>query len=316
MPLDPVAEGFLGQMAAAGGPALHEMEPGFARQAFSVFNTLGGEAENVAKVENRNIPGPAGEIPVRIYTPEGQAPFPALLMFHGGGWVIGELDVIDVPCRALANRAGCVVVSVDYRLAPEHRFPAAAEDSYAATKWVADNASELGIDADRIAVGGDSAGGNLAAVVAQMARDKGGPKLVYQVLIYPVIDAAMNTASYEENADGYLLTKEGMKWFYKHYTNDEVDPKDPRLSPIHAESFDNLPPAMVITGEFDPLRDEGKAYAEKLKAAGVAVEHNHYDGMIHGFFWLGGVMSQCPQAIDQISAALKGAFNKTLVGQK
>lgn len=310
MALDPVAEGFLAQMAAAGGPPLEEMSPEFARQAFSVFNQLGGPTEEVAKIENRTIPGPAGAIPVRIYTPEGEAPFPALIYFHGGGWVIGELDVVDVPCRALANQAGCVVVSVDYRMAPEHPFPAAVEDSYAATKWVAEHGAEIGVDPSRIAVGGDSAGGNLAAVVSQMAREQDGPKLVYQVMIYPVTDATISTPSYEENADGYLLTKAGMVWFYSHYMREDTDRKDTRLSPFWAENLQGLPPALVITAEFDPLRDEGEAYAAKLKAAGVAVKQTRYDGMIHGFFWLGGVLGQCQQAVAEISSALKPAFKK------
>lgn len=309
MALDPVAEGFLAQMAAAGGPPLQDMTPEFARQAFSVFSQLGGEAEQVAKIDNRSIPGPAGEIPVRIYTPEGTAPFPALVLFHGGGWVIGDLEVVDVPCRALANQAGCVVVSVDYRLAPEHKYPAAAEDCYAATKWVADNAAEIGVDPNRIAVGGDSAGGNLAAVVSQMARDKDGPAIAYQVLIYPVTDATISTASYEENADGYLLTKEGMIWFFNHYIHEDTDRKDPLLSPLHAENFKGLPPAIVITAEYDPLRDEGEAYAAKLKEAGVPVIQTRYPGMIHGFFWLGGVLGQCKQAVSEISSALRSAFN-------
>ncbi len=310
MPLDPVAEGFLGQMAAAGGPPLHEMTPEVARQAFSVFNQLGGTPQQVANIENRTIPGLAGEIPVRIYTPEGTAPFPALVYFHGGGWVIGELDVVDVPCRALANQAGCVVVSVDYRMAPEHKFPAAVNDCYAATKWVADHGAEIGVDPKRIAVGGDSAGGNLAAVVSLMARDRGGPNLVYQVLIYPVTDATISTKSYEENADGYLLTKDGMVWFFNHYMNEDTNRKDPLLSPHWAENHKDLPPAIVITGGFDPLRDEGDAYAAKLKDAGNSVQHSHYPDMIHGFFWLGGVLTTHYQkALDEITAELRTAFN-------
>jgi acetyl esterase len=310
MALDPVAEGFLAQMAAQGGPQLQEMTPEFAREAFSVFSQLGGEPAQVANIENRTIPGPAGDIPVRIYTPEGTAPFPVLLYFHGGGWVIGDLEVVDAPCRALAKESGCVVVSVDYRLAPEHKFPAASDDCYAATKWVSDNAAEIGVDPSRIAVGGDSAGGQLATVISQMARDKGGPAIAYQVLIYPVTDATISTASYEENAEGYLLTKEGMIWFFNHYMNEDTDRKDPLLSPTYAESLAGLPPAIVITAEYDPLRDEGNAYAEKLKAAGVPVIHSQYPGMIHGFFWLGGVLGQCKQAIGEIGSALRTAFNK------
>jgi acetyl esterase len=271
---------------------------------------LAGEPEEVGKVENRTIPGPAGEIPVRIYTPYGQGPFPSLVYYHGGGWVVGDLDGADVPCRLLTNRANCVVVSVDYRLAPEHKFPAAVEDAYAAAKWVVENAPSIQVDPARVAVGGDSAGGNLAAVVALMARDRGGPSLLYQMLIYPVTHHAYNTDSYRENAEGYFLTKDMMVWFWNHYLRDEQDGKNPYASPLLADNLSGLPPALVITAEYDPLRDEGEAYAERLKAAGIPVEVTRYNGMIHGFFWMPGALEQGKKAIEQAANALKQAFSR------
>ncbi|MGG1678398.1 alpha/beta hydrolase fold domain-containing protein [Neobacillus sp. NRS-1170] len=306
--IDPQAWFILKQLESAGAPPLELLTPDQARLAAD-FRLLAGAPEEVAKVENRTIPVPGGEIPVRIYTPAGEGPFPALVYYHGGGWVIGNLDTVEVPCRMLANRAGCVVVSVDYRLAPEHKFPTAAEDSYAAVKWVAQYAASIQVDPERIAVGGDSAGGNLAAVVSLMARDQGGPSLAYQMLIYPVTNHSYDTKSYQENADGYFLTKNTMVWFWNHYLRDEHDGKNPYASPLLAEDLSGLPPALVITAGFDPLRDEGEAYAQRLKAAGVSVEETRYDGMIHGFFWMPGVLVQGNAAINQAANALKHAFN-------
>lgn len=307
MALDPQAKFLLEQMEAAGAPLMSSLSPEEARMTTD-FSQLAGTPEEVAKIDNRTIPGPAGEIPVRIYTPEGEGPFPALVYYHGGGWVIGDLETVDVPCRMLANRANCVVVSVDYRLAPEHKFPAAADDSYAAAKWVVENAASIEVDADRVAIGGDSAGGNLAAVVALMARDKGEISLAYQMLIYPVTNHSYATESYTENADGYLLTKDSMVWFWDHYLRNEDDGKNPYASPLQAKDLSGLPPAMVLTGEFDPLRDEGEAYAQRLKEAGVEVEAARYDGMIHGFFWMPGVLEQGRKSIEQAANALKQVF--------
>lgn len=306
--LDPQAKFLLDQMAAAGGPAMETLSPEEARLSAD-FSAMAGIPEEVGKVKDRRIPGPGGEIPVRIYTPEGEGPFPALVYYHGGGWVIGNLDTVEVPCRLLTNRANCVVISVDYRLAPEHKFPAAAEDAYAAVQWVVDNASSIGVDSARVAVGGDSAGGNLAAVVALMAKDKGGPSISYQMLIYPVTNHNYDTQSYKDNAEGYFLTKSTMEWFWNHYLRIEEDGKNPYASPLLAEDVSGLPPALVITGGFDPLRDEGEAYAEKLKAAGVAVEATRYEGMIHGFFWLPGMLLQGDKAIHQAANALREAFS-------
>jgi acetyl esterase len=309
MPLDPQAQGFLEQLVAAEAPPLHELSVEDARQ---VIIELFGTKENpepVGKVEDRMIPGADGEIPVRVYTPEGVGPFPILVYFHGGGWVIGNLEAYDPTCRALTNAARCVVVSVAYRLAPEHKFPAAPEDCYAALQWVGASAAAINGDAERIAIGGDSAGGNLTAVVAQMSRDRGGVRPVYQLLVYPVTDHRYDTPSYQENADGYLLTKDAMVWFWNHYLRSEADGNSPLASPLRAESLRDLPPALVITAEFDPLRDEGGAYAAKLQEAGVPVTLSRYDGMIHGFFSLGAVLDQGKNAISEAAAGLRAAFS-------
>ena len=220
------------------------------------------------------IPGPDGPLGVRIYAPDAAAPLPVLVYFHGGGWVLGNLDTSDAQCRSLTNAIGCVTVSVDYRLAPEARFPAAVEDCYAATRWVADNASELGCDSKRVAVGGTSAGANLAAVVPLMARDRGHPSLAYQVLVYPITDGSMDTSSYRENAEGYFLTAGAMAWFWKHYINDDRDRSHPYAAPLNAADLSGLPPALVITAEYDPLRDEGEAYARE-NARGGSTSHLH-----------------------------------------
>ncbi|MDM5333921.1 alpha/beta hydrolase [Ureibacillus composti] len=307
MALDSQAKFLLEQMEAAGAPPMSSLSPEEARLTTD-FSALAGIPEKVGKVENRVIPGPGGDIPVRIYTPNGEGPFPSLVFYHGGGWVIGDLDTVDVPCRLLANRANCVVVSVDYRLAPEHKFPAAAEDAYAAAKWVVENGPSILVDSSRVAVGGDSAGGNLAAVVSLMARDKNEIELAYQLLIYPVTNHSYETVSYRDNADGYLLTKDSMIWFWDHYLRDPQDGENPYASPLKAEDLSGLPPALVITAEFDPLRDEGEAYAQRLKEAGVSVEETRYNGMIHGFFWMPGTLDQGMKAVNQAADALKRAL--------
>jgi len=307
MAIDSQAKFLLEQMEAAGAPPMSSLSPEEARLTTD-FSALAGIPEKVGKVENRVIPGPGGDIPVRIYTPNGEGPFPSLVFYHGGGWVIGDLDTVDVPCRLLANRANCVVVSVDYRLAPEHKFPAAADDAYAAAKWVVENGPSIKVDSSRVAVGGDSAGGNLAAVVSLMARDKNEIDLAYQLLIYPVTNHSYETVSYRDNADGYLLTKDSMIWFWDHYLRNPQDGENPYASPLKAEDLSGLPPALVITAEFDPLRDEGEAYAQRLKEAGVSVEETRYNGMIHGFFWMPGTLDQGMKAVNQAANALKQAF--------
>ena len=308
MPLDPQAKAVLDQFASMGGQQLHEMSVAQARELILGMVALAGEPESIAQMENRTVPGPAGQIPVRIYTPVGTAPFPVLVYFHGGGWVIGNLDTHDGICRSLANRVGCLVVSVDYRLAPEHPFPAAPEDCYAATRWLAEHAGSLGGDKGRIAVGGDSAGGNLAAVVALMARDRGGPKLAFQLLVYPATDTDFETRSYRENSEGYFLTRADMVWFWNHYAPRDEDRRNPYAAPLRAASLRGLPPALVITAEFDPLCDDGNAYAARLREDGVPVRLSQQDGLIHGFFQMGAVIDRGRASVDEASRALKDAF--------
>ncbi len=268
MPLDPQAQLVLDQLQGAGVPDLADLGVEAARALYEQMPpaTAGAAME---RVENRRIPGPAGEIPIRLYVAEPGGPHPALVYFHGGGFVICSLETHDHTCRALARASGCNVVSVDYRLAPEAKFPAAPEDCYAAVAWVADHAASLGIDPSRVAVGGDSAGGNLAAVVTQMARERGGPPLRFQLLVYPVTDHAFETASYHANAEGYMLTRKTMIWFWEQYLARPEQGREALASPLRAEKLDGLPPAFVITDEFDPLRDEGEAYADRLREAVV-----------------------------------------------
>jgi acetyl esterase len=308
MPLDPQAQAFLEQLAATGAPPLHELSVAEARQVIVELFRTHGAPEPVGAVEERTIPGAGGEMPTRLYIPYGTGPFPVLVYLHGGGWVIGDLEAYDATCRALTNAAGCLVVAMEYRLAPEHKFPAAPEDCYAATCWVAANAAAIGGDPRRIAIGGDSAGGNLTAVVAQMARDRGGPALAYQLLVYPVTNYGYDKASYEENADGYLLTRDAMVWFWNHYLRSAADGNNPLASPLRANDLRGLPPAMVLTAEFDPLRDEGEAYALRLQEAGVPVTLKRYAGTIHGFFSLGAVLDQGKQAMADAAAALRTIF--------
>lgn len=310
MPLNPQAKAFLDQAAASGAPPLNAMPVAEARKTLNAL-FIPEQKEAVQKVENRKIAGPGGyQLPIRIYTPAGTGALPVLVFFHGGGWVLGDLESHDANCRELANKAGCIVVAVDYRLAPEHKFPAAPEDCYAATKWAVLNAASFGGDPSRVAVGGDSAGGNLAAAVAQMAADRGAPSLTYQLLIYPVTNYAFDTPSYRDNAEGYLLTRDTMQWFWKEYLGSDEDGKNAYASPMQARELRRVAPAFVLTAEFDPLRDEGEAYAARLKEAGVPVEVKRYDGAIHGFFSLGHIMDQGKQAVVEAAARLKAAFTK------
>jgi len=261
----------------------------------------------MARVEGLEIPGPAGTIPARLYVPTGAAPTPSplLVYFHGGGWVIGDLDTHDSICRFLATAAGVLVLSVDYRLAPEHPFPAAAEDAGAAFRWAAANGAELGADPARIAVGGDSAGGNLAAVTSLLARDGGGPRPAMQLLIYPVTDAVGGQRSRQLFAEGFLLTKADMEWFEAHYLPSGVAHDDPRVSVLHAGDLSGLPPAYVTTAGFDPLRDEGEAYAERMRAAGARVALRRHRGLVHGFANLTAVSPTSRAAMFEAAGALR-----------
>ena len=290
-----------------GLPLSHTLTPKEARRQSDAMRVR-GELEPVARVEDRTVPGPAGEIPVRVYSAQADAALPALVYFHGGGWVVGDLDSHDNVCRALANRSGCSVVSVHYRRAPEAEYPAAADDCYAAAAWVAEHAAELGGDG-RIAVGGDSAGGNLAAVVSQMARERGGPQIAAQILIYPVTDFNFETDSYQLNGDGsYGLSEAGMRWYWGLYAPDEARAVEPYASPLRAGDLSNLPPALVQTAEYDALRDEGEAYGAALEAAGCTVCTTRYDGVIHGFVSMFAAVPEGSAALDEIAECLRAAF--------
>jgi acetyl esterase/lipase len=309
MPLDPQAEALIASMAGAKPVeqmTVQEMRDGLEQRTL----VTGGTPEPVDQVISGQVDTPSGAIAVRIYVPHGNRPMPGVVFFHGGGWARGSLQTHDPLCRSLANGGGCIVVSVDYRMAPEHTFPAAIDDAVAATRWVAEHAEELGIDSRRLAVGGDSAGGNLAAAVALVLRDEGGPALVHQLLFYPVTDRNFDTGSYLENAEGYMLTRDAMRFYWGIYLRDEADADDQRASPLRARDFSNLPPALVITAEFDPLRDEGRAYADRLRNAGTPVVYHEYPGMVHGFATMAGVLDQGKQAVQEAAAALREAFQR------
>ncbi len=265
----------------------------------------------IGSVEDFDIPGPNGPVPVRLYKPvSGGENLPVLVYYHGGGWVIGSRDSHDALCRQVANEGEFAVLSVDYRMGPEFAFPAAPDDCFAAYEWTIENIGSYGLDASRVAVGGDSAGGNLSAVVSLMARDKDIQAPVFQWLIYPATDAKMDTPSHEALAEGYFLTRDLMKWFQGHYLQNEGDIDDWRASPLHAASLADLPPALIQTAGFDPLKDEAVAYGERMRKEGSVASHTEYPGMIHGFINLGGAIDQANVAIAEGVDALKTAFNR------
>lgn len=302
MTLDTQALQLLGQLKAQGARDFSDMRVDEARAFMSAFIELEGESRDVAQVSEHDVPGPDGDpVRVRIYRPHASGTRPVIMYFHGGGFVLGNLDVADKPCRQLADVTGCVVVSVDYRLAPEYKAPAAAEDCYAATAWAAEHAGEFGGDGTRLAVAGDSAGGNLAAVVALMARDLAVPALRMQILIYPIIEIGGNRPSRAECGEGYLLTQRSLNWFDAHYLSAAPDAKNPYVSPIRAKTSAGLPRAIVITAGHDPLRDEGDAYARHLQQANVPVLHLQNPTMIHGFMWLGGVIDHSASVYEQVA---------------
>jgi acetyl esterase len=284
------------------------------RQIAEAVKPMVGTGEPVAKVEDMTVPGPAGPIPVRVYWPSTEPGLPVIAFFHGGGFVIGNCDTHDGTARALANRAGAVLLSVDYRMAPEAPFPAPLDDCYAATQWLAANASsELGADASRLALAGDSAGGNLAAAVALRARDDAaGPAIAFQLLVYPVVDLSAGRSQHESqrtNGEGYFLTHSSMEWYRSQYLADEADGENPLASPFVAPDLSGLPPARVVTAEFDPLRDEGEAYARRLREAGVPTTLVRVDGMFHGFFSMPrDVIAEAGEAVDAAGAALRTAL--------
>jgi acetyl esterase len=313
--LDPQARFFLDLIARVGRIPYCEITPSQARAQFGeLCRRTRKQAEWAVSASDHAIPGPGGPIALRLYRPRsaGGAALPALIYFHGGGWCIGDIDTHDPVCRQLADQAGCAVLSVDYRLAPEHPFPAAVEDCEAALRFVAAEGASLGLDPARIAVGGDSAGGNLAAVCALIARDA-GIALAAQLLIYPATDFAMDHPSHEEFAEGFLLTREAMQWFGGNYVG-AGDAADWRASPLRAPDLSRLPPAVVIVGACDPLRDESRAYAERLQHAGVDATLHLHPGMIHGFFTMGGLIDAADAAIAQSVALLRRCFGLTAAG--
>lgn len=310
MPLSAESIAVIQALVAQNMPPLHGLPVAEGRALFnSAFATQPADQEPVARVEDKVIPVDGGTIRARLYAPASTAPLPVVVHFHGGGWVIMNIETHDGGCRTLSNKAGCAIVSVEYRKAPEHKAPIPAQDCYAALKWVVANAATLGVDAQRVAVMGDSAGGNLAAVVAQMARDQGGPALRCQVLTYPAVDATMSSPSIKENANAPLLGEAEMTWFWGHYIDGSgLEAKNPAVSPLFAASLSGLPPAFICTAEFDPLRDEGEAYAKKLEAAGVAVEYKRYDGVFHGFALMGKFIPEGRAVMDAEAAFLRKHF--------
>jgi acetyl esterase len=308
MPVDPQIQALL--EAGRHLPATSTLSVPAARAQYEARIAAMAPPAAVARVEERTMPGPGGPLRLRVYTPPGQGPFPLLVFLHGSGFVLCSLDTHDGICRNLCAGAGCVVASVDYRLAPEHRFPAATEDCLAATRWCAEHAAALGADPARVAVGGDSAGGNLAAVTALRLRDEGGPRLAGQVLLYPVTDwHTPGHPSYAENAEGYGLTRDTMEWFWGHYLADPArEATHPHAAPLRAPSLAGLPPALVTSAEYDPLRDEAEAYAEALRAAGVAVAATRWMGMNHGFLFWARKVDKATAAIEEAAGWLREAF--------
>jgi acetyl esterase len=309
MPLDPQAKQLIEQSATAGLPPNSALTPPEARRAMEqrAAGIVWGP-QHLAAVEDLEIVGPGGELHLRVYTPEGNGPFPLLLYFHGGGWVVGSVATHDNVCRQLSLESGCVLVSVDYRLAPENKFPAAVHDGYAALLWAFAHATELNADPARIEVGGDSSGGNLATVTCLKAKAEGGPMPAFQLLFYPVTNHSFDTDSYSENAQGYMLSQDDMRWYWNHYLHSEKDSKNPLASPLQAPDLRGLPPALVISAEFDPLRDEAEAYAARLRAADVSTTLIRYDGMIHGFLRWAPVLDKARKAITQAAQELKSVI--------
>lgn len=306
MPVDPQIQTLLDK--GTGVPATHTLTVEAARTQYEARISLMAPPAVIGAVNEHAMPGPGGAMTLRIYTPISQGPFPLMVFFHGSGFVLCSLNTHDGMCRNLCAGADCVVVSVDYRLAPEHKFPAAV-DCVFATRWAAEHASELNADADRIVVAGDSAGGTLAAVTALRLRDEGGPTLRGQLILYPVTDYhTPGTRSYEENAEGYGLTRDTMKWFWNHYLNDPGEASNPYAAPLRARDLHGLPPAFVVTAQYDPLRDEGEAFAERRRAADVPTRLSRWDGMNHGFLFWVGLVDKAGDAMAEACMWLRAIF--------
>jgi len=307
MPLHPKVQALLTAQRLSGAQPMHTLSPQKARaDMLAQVPAVSGPLAEVARVDERHAPGPSGGVPVRIYTPHGAGPFPGIVYFHGGGFVIGDLETHDPLCRQISARTGAVVCAVDYRRAPEHPFPAAADDALAAARWFMAHAADAGVDRDRLFVMGDSAGGTLATVTALELRDQLGPQLRGQILVYPITDHVdAGAASYTEFADGYGLTRDGMRWFLRHYAANPHDATDPRVCPVRMPTLRGLPPAFVVTAEYDVLRDEGERYAERLREDGVDVTFERAAGLHHGFIRLFGILEEPAQWIDRIAAWMR-----------
>ena len=312
MPVHPVFQEMINRASAQPPPDATDLTIQEQRKAadsmVAGLAALSEEGPEVAEVRDRVVPGPYGEFLVRVFTPEGTGPFPAYVYFHGGGWWMGNLAMTEGECRHIARDVGCVVVSIDYHLAPEHKFPIPVEDCYTATTWVVEHAVELDVDPERVAVGGGSSGGNLAAAVCLMARDRAAPSLIFQLLVNPVTDFDFTTLSYQQNGDGYLLTRDTMSWFWDLYLSEPSDGSNPYAAPMQARDLSGLPPALVITAEYDPLRDEGEEYGRRLQAAGVRATVSRYDGMIHGFDFFTKVVPAARDCRAEEIAALRRAL--------
>ena len=295
-----------------GKPPLYELPLDKAREQFDTGSVLmAGEGEAVSRVEDHTMYVEKGNVPIRCYYPasaKGDEKLPAFVFYHGGGFVLGNIETHDSFCRIISNRAKCVVISVDYRLAPEHKFPVPTDDCYAALRWVHDHSEELGIAINRIAVGGDSAGGNLAAVTAIRAAEMGGPSIAFQLLIYPAVDSSATYPSYRENGEGYFLTSKEMKWFHEQYVEETTDKLHPYLSPIHSSYLGQLPPAHIVTAQYDPLRDEGEAYATRIQEAGGKATIKRYDRMIHGFVSMTKAIPEAFDAVEEMAEELRKAL--------
>lgn len=309
MTLNPEVEALLDTLAQSDAPELHTLPVPDARAMAAAFAAMGVPTEKVASVEDRVARGCGLEVPVRVYRPTvDEVSRPVLVYLHGSGWMYGDLEMSDAICRRIANAADCIVVAPDYRLAPEHPYPAALNDTVAVLEWVVTDIADFGGDADRLAIGGESAGGNLAAASALALRDRGGPALRMQLLVCPVIDHDFDTESYLAYADGFILTRSAMRWLWDLYVPEASRRDEPYASPLRADDLRGVAPALVMTAELDPLRDEGEAYAARLRDAGISVESCRYDGLVHGFMTLGGVLSSGASAIDDAARALQRAL--------
>lgn len=305
MTLDEHAKKLIEAMSADGPPEFRNMTPDEVRGAVETFTGLQAPSREVAQVLDRTYSGPGGELPLKVYIPEGQGPHPVVVYFHGGGFVGGSLNVTDEPARALAIDAGAIVITAAYRRAPEHKFPAATDDSMAALRWAKEHVKELGGDPNRLYVMGDSAGGNLAAVAAIRARDEGGPELAGQILVYPVIDSSAVLPSREEFYEGYIITAPDLDWFWEQYLRSPMDRDNPLATPSLANSHANLPPTLVVTVEYEVPRDEAEHYARQLKNAGVQVETLRVPGLIHGSYWMSGAVPRSREIHEAIVAFLR-----------